>query len=58
MINLLFMLFWFFVVTATGVAYMMTILYLLRKKVIGDVGAKVMYFGTFVALICLVNKLI
>jgi len=51
------MFFWFFVVVAAGTLYVWVIIFLIKKGIIGDTAAKIVYFATFVIIASIVYKL-
>ncbi|MCC3733715.1 hypothetical protein LLS47_12330 [Rouxiella badensis] len=48
---------WFAAVVIAAIAYIGMIIFLLKKKVIGDAGAKAFYFGGFVIAAAFVYRL-
>lgn len=51
------MLFWFAAVFVCGTAYLWLIIFAIRKKWLGELTAKIVYFATFVILAAIVFKL-
>lgn len=49
--------FWFFAVVAAGTVYVWGIIFLIKKGIIGDTAAKIVYFATFVIIASIVYKL-
>ena len=50
-------LFWFAAVVVCGTAYLVAIIFAIRKGWLGETSAKVVYFATFVILAAIVFKL-
>ena len=50
-------LFWFAAVVVCGTAYLLAIIFAIRKGWLGETSAKVVYFATFVLLAAIVFKL-
>ena len=50
-------LFWFAAVVVCGTAYLLAIIFAIRKGWLGEISAKVVYFATFVLLAAIVFKL-
>lgn len=57
LIKLGLMFFWFFVVVAAGTLYVWVIIFLIKKGIIGDMTAKIVYFSTFVIIASILYKL-
>lgn len=50
-------LFWFAAVVVCGTAYLVAIIFAIRKGWLGETSAKVVYFATFVIIAAIVYKL-
>lgn len=50
-------LFWFAAVVVCGTAYLVAIIFAIRKGWLGETSAKVVYFATFVIIAAIVFKL-
>lgn len=50
-------LFWFAAVVVCGTAYLVAVIFAIRKGWLGETSAKVVYFATFVIIAAIVYKL-
>lgn len=55
--NIGLMMFWFAVVVVAGTAYVLTIIFAIKKGWLGETSSKFVYFSTFVILAAMVFKL-
>ncbi|EAS2156600.1 hypothetical protein AL950_003301 [Salmonella enterica subsp. enterica] len=55
--NIGLMMFWFAVVVVAGTAYVLAIIFAIKKGWLGETSSKVVYFATFVMLAAIVFKL-
>lgn len=55
--NIGLILFWFAVVVVCGTAYVWSVIYAIRKGLLGETSSKVVYFATFVILAAIVFNL-
>lgn len=56
-IKILLMIFWFSVVVACGIFYVWSIIFLIKKGILGETSSKIVYFLTFVIIAAIVYKL-
>lgn len=55
--NIGLIMFWFAVVVVAGTAYVLVIIFAIKKGWLGETSSKVVYFSTFVILAAIVFKL-
>lgn len=57
LINIGLILFWFFVVVICGTAYLLAVIFAIKKGWLGGKSAKVVYFATFIIMAAIVFNL-